>query len=129
MNEPVNLPIHAFAAGPFEVSGYGGYRQVHQPSGGKLFAFESEGNHLLTCDGSTSVIYGVSKFFYSSCFNVDPTKSGHSACSQSVPRFDDDYLLVTKAWGKGDSQIFIAGRNVLIGLDQGWANFLAGGPH
>ena len=63
MNQPIVFPIHPSASGPFEVSGYGGYKQVHKPSGGKLFAFEPEGHHLLTCDGSTSIIYSVSDQF------------------------------------------------------------------
>uniref|UniRef100_H2YX75 WD repeat-containing protein 91 n=1 Tax=Ciona savignyi TaxID=51511 RepID=H2YX75_CIOSA len=57
--EPINLPIHALAGGPFEVTGFGGYKQVQQPGGGKLFTFEPNGSHVLTCDGTSAVIYDV----------------------------------------------------------------------
>ncbi|KAI8486466.1 WD repeat-containing protein 91 [Branchiostoma belcheri] len=46
-----DLPVHEGATGPFVVSGYGGYKQVQAP-GGKLFAFDAEGNYVLTCTGN-----------------------------------------------------------------------------
>ncbi|XP_051536887.1 WD repeat-containing protein 91 isoform X2 [Myxocyprinus asiaticus] len=48
------------AVGPFVLSGYSGYKQVQVPRG-RLFAFDSEGQHVLTCSGSGGVIYRLSK--------------------------------------------------------------------
>ncbi|XP_077991954.1 WD repeat-containing protein 91-like [Glandiceps talaboti] len=53
------LAIHDGATGPFVVSGYGGYKQVQTPMG-KLFAFDVEGNHVLTCSPSGGIIYRLS---------------------------------------------------------------------
>nr|XP_056702134.1 WD repeat-containing protein 91 [Euleptes europaea] len=44
------------ATGPFVLSGYSGYKQVQVPHG-RLFAFDSEGNYMLTCSSSGGVIY------------------------------------------------------------------------
>ncbi|XP_041825759.1 WD repeat-containing protein 91 isoform X2 [Melanotaenia boesemani] len=44
------------AAGPFVLSGYSGYKQVQVPRG-RLFAFDSEGQHVLTCSSSGGLIY------------------------------------------------------------------------
>ncbi|XP_019961873.2 WD repeat-containing protein 91 isoform X2 [Paralichthys olivaceus] len=44
------------ATGPFILSGYSGYRQVQVPRG-RLFAFDSEGQHVLTCSSSGGLIY------------------------------------------------------------------------
>lgn len=44
------------ATGPFVLSGYSGYRQVQVPRG-RLFAFDSEGQHVLTCSNNGGVIY------------------------------------------------------------------------
>lgn len=44
------------AVGPFVLSGYSGYKQVQVPRG-RLFAFDSEGQHVLTCSSSGGVIY------------------------------------------------------------------------
>ncbi|KAM4634225.1 WD repeat-containing protein 91 isoform 1-T3 [Polymixia lowei] len=44
------------ATGPFVMSGYSGYKQVQAPRG-RLFAFDSEGKHILTCSGNGGVIY------------------------------------------------------------------------
>ncbi|XP_062289956.1 WD repeat-containing protein 91 [Scomber scombrus] len=44
------------ATGPFVLSGYSGYRQVQVPRG-RLFAFDSEGQHILTCSSSGGLIY------------------------------------------------------------------------
>jgi len=63
MDQCITFPIHPTAAGPFEVSGFSGYRQVHCPRGGRLFAFEPDGHHLLTCDGNSALIYSVSFLF------------------------------------------------------------------
>uniref|UniRef100_A0A672YU56 WD repeat-containing protein 91 n=1 Tax=Sphaeramia orbicularis TaxID=375764 RepID=A0A672YU56_9TELE len=44
------------ATGPFVLSGYSGYKQVQVPRG-RLLAFDSEGQHVLTCSGSGGLIY------------------------------------------------------------------------
>uniref|UniRef100_A0A7N6BMA0 WD repeat-containing protein 91 n=1 Tax=Anabas testudineus TaxID=64144 RepID=A0A7N6BMA0_ANATE len=44
------------ATGPFVLSGYSGYKQVQVPRG-RLFAFDSEGHHVLTCSSSGGLIY------------------------------------------------------------------------
>uniref|UniRef100_A0AAQ5YKL5 WD repeat-containing protein 91 n=1 Tax=Amphiprion ocellaris TaxID=80972 RepID=A0AAQ5YKL5_AMPOC len=44
------------ATGPFVLSGYSGYKQVQVPRG-RLFAFDSEGQHVLTCSSSGGLIY------------------------------------------------------------------------
>uniref|UniRef100_A0A4W6F676 WD repeat-containing protein 91 n=1 Tax=Lates calcarifer TaxID=8187 RepID=A0A4W6F676_LATCA len=47
------------ATGPFVLSGYSGYKQVQVPRG-RLFAFDSEGQHVLTCSNSGGLIYRLS---------------------------------------------------------------------
>ncbi|XP_031237376.1 WD repeat-containing protein 91 isoform X2 [Mastomys coucha] len=49
-----NLPSDA--TGPFVLSGYSGYKQVQVPRG-RLFAFDSEGNYMLTCSATGGLIY------------------------------------------------------------------------
>ncbi|XP_064900517.1 WD repeat-containing protein 91 isoform X1 [Columba livia] len=49
-----NLPSEA--TGPFVLSGYSGYKQVQFPRG-RLFAFDSEGNYMLTCSSTGGVIF------------------------------------------------------------------------
>lgn len=44
------------STGPFVLSGYSGYKQVQIPRG-RLFAFDSEGQHILTCSSSGGIIY------------------------------------------------------------------------
>ncbi|XP_076996844.1 WD repeat-containing protein 91 isoform X2 [Tamandua tetradactyla] len=44
------------ATGPFVLSGYSGYKQVQVPRG-RLFAFDSEGNYMLTCSATGGIIY------------------------------------------------------------------------
>ncbi|XP_062340047.1 WD repeat-containing protein 91 isoform X1 [Osmerus eperlanus] len=44
------------ATGPFVLSGYSGYRQVQVPRG-RLFAFDSEGQHVLTCSNNGGIIH------------------------------------------------------------------------
>ncbi|XP_072228707.1 WD repeat-containing protein 91 [Leuresthes tenuis] len=44
------------ATGPFVLSGYSGYKQVQVPRG-RLFAFDSEGQHVLSCSSSGGLIY------------------------------------------------------------------------
>lgn len=44
------------ATGPFVLSGYSGYKQVQIPRG-RLFTFDSEGQHVLTCSSSGGLIY------------------------------------------------------------------------
>ncbi|XP_061836691.2 WD repeat-containing protein 91 [Nerophis lumbriciformis] len=46
------------ATGPFVLSGYSGYKQVQVPRG-HLFAFDSEGQHVLTCSSSGGLIYNL----------------------------------------------------------------------
>ncbi|XP_054613121.1 WD repeat-containing protein 91 [Dunckerocampus dactyliophorus] len=46
------------ATGPFVLSGYSGYKQVQVPRG-RLFAFDSEGQHVLTCSNSGGLIYNL----------------------------------------------------------------------
>ncbi|KAI4890383.1 hypothetical protein NFI96_014543, partial [Prochilodus magdalenae] len=48
------------AVGPFVLSGYSGYRQVQVPHG-RLFAFDSEGQHVLTCSSTGGIIYRLNK--------------------------------------------------------------------
>ncbi|KAG1929706.1 WD repeat-containing protein [Pimephales promelas] len=48
------------AVGPFVLSGYSGYKQVQVPHG-RLFAFDSEGQHVLTCASNGGNIYRLSK--------------------------------------------------------------------
>ncbi|XP_072518426.1 WD repeat-containing protein 91 [Salminus brasiliensis] len=48
------------AVGPFVLSGYSGYKQVQVPRG-RLFAFDSEGQHVLTCSSSGGLIYRLNK--------------------------------------------------------------------
>uniref|UniRef100_A0A674PQX5 WD repeat-containing protein 91 n=1 Tax=Takifugu rubripes TaxID=31033 RepID=A0A674PQX5_TAKRU len=43
------------ATGPFILSGYSGYKQVQVPRG-RLFAFDSEGQHVLMCSSSGGLI-------------------------------------------------------------------------
>uniref|UniRef100_A0A3Q3Q1G0 WD repeat-containing protein 91 n=1 Tax=Monopterus albus TaxID=43700 RepID=A0A3Q3Q1G0_MONAL len=52
-------PLPQDATGPFVLSGYSGYKQVQVPRG-RLFAFDSEGQHVLTCSSSGGVIYKLS---------------------------------------------------------------------
>ncbi|KAL7853260.1 hypothetical protein AOLI_G00201040 [Acnodon oligacanthus] len=48
------------AVGPFVLSGYSGYKQVQVPHG-RLFAFDSEGQHILTCSSTGGLIYRLNK--------------------------------------------------------------------
>lgn len=50
--------LPADATGPFVLSGYSGYKQVQVPRG-RLFAFDSEGNYMLTCSATGGIIYKV----------------------------------------------------------------------
>ena len=53
-----DLGVHSGACGPFIMTGAGGYRQVQTPKG-KLFAFDTEGQYVLTCSQSGGLIYKV----------------------------------------------------------------------
>ena len=53
------LPVHSGACGPFVLTGAAGYRQVQTPKG-KLFAFDTDGTHVLTCEQTGGMIYKVS---------------------------------------------------------------------
>ncbi|XP_073668613.1 WD repeat-containing protein 91 isoform X1 [Paramisgurnus dabryanus] len=48
------------AVGPFVLSGYSGYKQVQVPRG-RLFAFDSEGQHVLTCSSAGGIIHRLNK--------------------------------------------------------------------
>ncbi|XP_061119113.1 WD repeat-containing protein 91 [Conger conger] len=48
------------ATGPFVLSGYSGYKQVQVPHG-RLFAFDSEGQHVLTCSSNGGLIYRLNE--------------------------------------------------------------------
>ncbi|KAF4077033.1 hypothetical protein AMELA_G00203470 [Ameiurus melas] len=48
------------AVGPFVLSGYSGYKQVQVPRG-RLFAFDSEGQHVLTCSSTGGLIYQLNQ--------------------------------------------------------------------
>ncbi|XP_051007702.1 WD repeat-containing protein 91 [Acomys russatus] len=64
------------ATGPFVLSGYSGYKQVQVPRG-RLFAFDSEGNYMLTCSASGGIIYklGSDEKVLESCLSL----GGHRA--------------------------------------------------
>nr|AAF29021.1 HSPC049 [Homo sapiens] len=64
------------ATGPFVLSGYSGYKQVQVPRG-RLFAFDSEGNYMLTCSATGGVIYklGGDEKVLESCLKL----GGHRA--------------------------------------------------
>ncbi|XP_067603178.1 WD repeat-containing protein 91 isoform X2 [Pseudorca crassidens] len=64
------------ATGPFVLSGYSGYKQVQVPRG-RLFAFDSEGNYMLTCSATGGVIYklGGEEKVLESCLSL----GGHRA--------------------------------------------------
>ncbi|XP_075810010.1 WD repeat-containing protein 91 isoform X2 [Microtus pennsylvanicus] len=64
------------ATGPFVLSGYSGYKQVQVPRG-RLFAFDSEGNYMLTCSATGGIIYklGSDEKVLESCLSL----GGHRA--------------------------------------------------
>ncbi|CAH6778424.1 WD repeat-containing protein 91 [Phodopus roborovskii] len=64
------------ATGPFVLSGYSGYKQVQVPRG-RLFAFDSEGNYMLTCSAAGGIIYklGGDEKALESCLSL----GGHRA--------------------------------------------------
>nr|XP_019606368.1 PREDICTED: WD repeat-containing protein 91 [Rhinolophus sinicus] len=68
--------LPADATGPFVLSGYSGYKQVQVPRG-RLFAFDSEGNYMLTCSATGGVIYklGRDEKVLESCLSL----GGHRA--------------------------------------------------
>ncbi|KAG8523359.1 WD repeat-containing protein 91 [Galemys pyrenaicus] len=68
--------LPADASGPFVLSGYSGYKQVQVPRG-RLFAFDSEGNYMLTCSATGGVIYklGRDEKVLESCLSL----GGHRA--------------------------------------------------
>ncbi|XP_041609498.1 WD repeat-containing protein 91 isoform X3 [Vulpes lagopus] len=68
--------LPADATGPFVLSGYSGYKQVQVPRG-RLFAFDSEGNYMLTCSATGGVIYklGGDEKVLESCVSL----GGHRA--------------------------------------------------
>ncbi|XP_071828520.1 WD repeat-containing protein 91-like [Apostichopus japonicus] len=58
--QQVDFSIHNGATGPFVLSGYGGYSQQQSPRG-RLFAFDSSGQYILTCAPYGGIIYKLSK--------------------------------------------------------------------
>ena len=52
--------MHQGACGPFVLTAPGGYRQIQTPKG-RLFAFDSQAKHVLTCATNGGLIYKVSK--------------------------------------------------------------------
>uniref|UniRef100_A0A3Q2L5K2 WD repeat-containing protein 91 n=1 Tax=Equus caballus TaxID=9796 RepID=A0A3Q2L5K2_HORSE len=68
--------LPADATGPFVLSGYSGYKQVQVPRG-RLFAFDSEGNYMLTCSATGGIIYklGGDEKVLESCLSL----GGHRA--------------------------------------------------
>ncbi|XP_076842471.1 WD repeat-containing protein 91 [Brachyhypopomus gauderio] len=64
------------AVGPFVLSGYSGYKQV-QVAHGRLFAFDSEGQHVLTCSGSGGLIHRLSEG--QACLDSVLSLGGHKA--------------------------------------------------
>uniref|UniRef100_A0A8C7CEX6 WD repeat-containing protein 91 n=1 Tax=Oncorhynchus kisutch TaxID=8019 RepID=A0A8C7CEX6_ONCKI len=65
------------ATGPFVLSGYSGYKQVQVPRG-RLFAFDSEGQHVLTCSNNGGLIYRLNSSSDSGLEKVLPL-GGHKA--------------------------------------------------
>ncbi|XP_023997078.2 WD repeat-containing protein 91 [Salvelinus sp. IW2-2015] len=65
------------ATGPFVLSGYSGYKQVQVPRG-RLFAFDSEGQHVLTCSNNGGLIYRLNSSSDSGLERVLPL-GGHKA--------------------------------------------------
>ncbi|XP_041728319.1 WD repeat-containing protein 91 isoform X3 [Coregonus clupeaformis] len=65
------------ATGPFVLSGYSGYKQVQVPRG-RLFAFDSEGQHVLTCSNNGGIIYRLNSSSESGLERVLPL-GGHKA--------------------------------------------------
>lgn len=65
------------ATGPFVLSGYSGYKQVQVPCG-RLFAFDSEGQHVLTCSNNGGLIYRLNSTSDSGLEKVLPL-GGHKA--------------------------------------------------
>lgn len=58
-----DLPVHAGASGPFVTPGASNQKpDLMQPPRGKLFALDTDGNHMLTCSSRGGVIYKVSFF-------------------------------------------------------------------
>uniref|UniRef100_A0A3B1JA28 WD repeat-containing protein 91 n=1 Tax=Astyanax mexicanus TaxID=7994 RepID=A0A3B1JA28_ASTMX len=68
------------AVGPFVLSGYSGYKQVQVPRG-RLFAFDSEGQHVLTCSSTGGLIYRVlMNFAETSLFTLKKSSLLSSRC-------------------------------------------------
>ncbi|KAL0963233.1 hypothetical protein UPYG_G00351480 [Umbra pygmaea] len=65
------------ATGPFVLSGYSGYKQVQVPRG-RLFAFDSEGRHVLTCSSNGGIIHRLNSSSESGLDSVLPL-GGHKA--------------------------------------------------
>ncbi|KAJ7329967.1 hypothetical protein JRQ81_016141 [Phrynocephalus forsythii] len=74
-------PLPKDATGPFVLSGYSGYKQVQFPRG-RLFAFDSEGNYMLTCSSVGGVIYKLNSTdkVLESCLSL----GGHRAPAVTV---------------------------------------------
>ncbi|KAM6985921.1 WD repeat-containing protein 91 [Aplochiton taeniatus] len=77
-------PLPQDATGPFVLSGYSGYKQVQVPRG-RLFAFDSEGQHVLTCSNNGGLIYKLNS-------------SGESALERVLPLGGHKAPVVTVDW-------------------------------
>ncbi|XP_074867284.1 WD repeat-containing protein 91 isoform X3 [Carettochelys insculpta] len=88
------------ATGPFVLSGYSGYKQVQVPRG-RLFAFDSEGNYMLTCSSTGGIIYKLNsdEKILESCLSL----GGHRAPVVTVdwcPAMDCGTCLTASMDGK-----------------------------
>lgn len=55
-----DLPVHAGVSGPFMTPGASSQKHdLMQSPRGKLFALDTDGNHMLTCSSRGGVIYKV----------------------------------------------------------------------
>ena len=59
-SKKAELNTHQGACGPFVLTAPGGYRQIQTPKG-RLFAFDSQAKHVLTCATNGGLIYKVSR--------------------------------------------------------------------
>ncbi|XP_074643706.1 WD repeat-containing protein 91-like [Tubulanus polymorphus] len=59
-NKVCDWCVHSGAAGPFVASAFGGYKQMQSPKG-KLFAFDAEGQYVLTCAQSNGLMYNLDR--------------------------------------------------------------------
>jgi hypothetical protein len=67
-NKIADWAVHSGAVGPFVMQKPEGYKQMQTPRG-KLFAFDAEGQHILTCAQNGGQMYTVCSFpfLYTAC--------------------------------------------------------------